>query len=89
MLLTALILAIPGFIMFFYVMFTLQSGLEIYESSFASVIFTLTLSIFIIAFIFAQALSQMAYGVLYYNLHEGEYNTFLQSKIDKIGEQHV
>lgn len=84
-LLTLLVLSIPGFLFFFFVYFSVQDQFEFYESTTATVVFTLSFCIFIITFTFSQSLSQLAYGVLYYNMHEKKYNTYLQSRIDKIG----
>ena len=82
---TMLIISIPSFIMGIYVYFSLESGVALATSTFASVLFTLGFAIFILSLIFAQALSQLAYGVLYCNLHEETYNISLRNKIDDIG----
>ncbi|AUC80929.1 hypothetical protein [Lacinutrix sp. Bg11-31] len=86
LMITALILAIPGFILSIYIYFSAESNIDILTSNFASILFTISFAIFLLSFIFSQALSQLAYGVLFYNLHEEKYNTFLQSKIDLIGK---
>lgn len=86
LMITALILAIPGFIIGIYVYFSAESNIDIATSNFARIIFTVGFAIFILTFIFSQALSQLAFGVLFYNLHEEKYNTFLQSKINLIGK---
>lgn len=85
MLLTLLVLSIPSFLLFFYAYFSIEDQVSIYESNTAKIIFTVSFSIFIIVFTFSQALGQLAYGVLYYNLHERKHNTFLQSRINQIG----
>ncbi len=85
LMITALIIAIPGFILSIYVYFSAESNIDILTSNFSSILFTISFAIFLLSFIFSQALSQLAYGVLFYNLHEEKYNTFLQSKIDLIG----
>ncbi|SDB45466.1 hypothetical protein SAMN03097699_1449 [Flavobacteriaceae bacterium MAR_2010_188] len=85
LMITALILSIPTFIISIYVYFSVQSEVEIVSSVFASIVFTLGLAMFLIAFIYSQALTQIAYGVLYYNLHEERYNTYLRQKIEQIG----
>ncbi len=85
LMITALIVSIPTFIISIYVYFSIQSEVEIISSVFANIVFTLGFAIFLIAFIYSQALTQIAYGVLYYNLHEERYNTFLRQKIDQIG----
>ncbi len=40
---------------------------------------------FLLAFIYSMALSQIAYSVLYYNIFEEKYNVFLRNKIEQIG----
>lgn len=86
MVLTLLVLSIPGFFFFIYMIFVVQSNVDVNQSVTASIVFTIAFSLFIITFTFAQALSQLSYGVLYYNFHEKKYNTYLQSKIDEIGK---
>jgi hypothetical protein len=86
LMITALILAIPGFILAIYIYFSAESNIDIATSDFSSILFTISFAIFLLAFIFSQALSQLAYGVLFYNLHEDKHNTYLQSRIELIGE---
>lgn len=81
-----LILAIPGFLLSIYIYFSAESNIDIVTSNFASILFTISFAVFLLTLIFSQALSQLAYGVLFYNLHEEKYNTYLQSKIDLIGK---
>jgi len=85
LMLTMLILSIPGFIISIYLYFTVESEVEVYTSVFANVLFTIGFAIFILAFIFSQALGQIAYGILYYNLYEEKFNFFLREQIEKIG----
>lgn len=85
LMITALILAIPTFIIGIYIYLSAESNLEFATSITASIIFTLSFGVFLLAFIFTQALSQVAYGILYYNLYEIKYNEYLQQKIDQIG----
>ena len=85
LMITALILSIPSFILGIYVFFSLESNQEIATSFVANMVFTFGFGAFLLAFIYTQALSQVAYGILYYNLHELKHNTYLQQKIDQIG----
>lgn len=85
LMIVTLILSVPGFIISIYIYFSIDSNVEILTSVFANVLFTLGFAIFILAFIFSQALSQLAYGILYYNLFEEKYNIFLREQIEKIG----
>lgn len=82
---TALILAIPGFIIGIYAYFSAESNADLIGSTFATLVFTLGFAIFILSFIYSQALSQVAFGVLYYNLFEQKHNVFLKEKINQIG----
>ena len=85
LMITMLIISIPGFIIAIYVYFSIESHVDLITSVFANVVFTLGFAMFILAFIYSQALSQVAYGVLYYNIYEETNNEFLRSKIDQIG----
>lgn len=85
LMITALILAIPSFIIGIYIYLSAQSNVEFASSVTASIIFTISFGLFLLAFVFSQALSQVAYGILYYNLYEQKYNEYLQQKIDQIG----
>lgn len=82
---TILIISIPGFIIGVYVYFSLESNIDLATNVFSSMVFTLGFAMFLLAFIYSQALSQIAYSVLYYNIFEDKYNTFLRTKIEDIG----
>lgn len=85
LMITGLILSIPSFILSIYVYFSIQSEIEILTSVFANIVFTLGFAIFLLAFIYAQALTQIAYAILYFNLHEEKFNIHLRQKIEQIG----
>ncbi|MFG6686501.1 hypothetical protein ACGK9U_07970 [Mariniflexile sp. HNIBRBA6329] len=85
MMITMLIISIPGFIIGIYVYFSLESNVDLVTSIFANVIFTLGFAMFLLSFIYTQALSQIAYSVLYYNIYEEKNNVFLRNKIEQIG----
>ena len=85
LMITALMSTIPGFIIGIYLFFSIDSNVDFVTSNFASVIFTLSFAMFILSFIFTQALSQVSYGILYFNLYEQKHNTFLKGKIEQIG----
>lgn len=85
LLITVMIISIPSYIIGFYIYFSTQSEVELFTSGFAKVLFTFGFAIYILGFIYAQALTQLAFGVLYYNLHEEKHNTYLQQKIEQIG----
>lgn len=82
---SALIVSIPSVIIGIYVYFSVESNVDIATSTFATLVFTFGFAAFILSFIYTQALSQLAYGILYYNLYEMKYNVFLRKKIEQIG----
>ena len=82
---TMLIISIPGFIIGCYTYFSIDSAIDITTNVFATIVFTVGFAIFILAFIYTQALSQVAFGVLYFNLHEEKYNIYLRERIEQIG----
>ena len=65
--------------------FSVESGVDIQTSTTATLFYTLWFAIVLLVFIFSQGLTQLSYGILYYNLYEMKYNVFLQKKIDQIG----
>jgi hypothetical protein len=85
LMITALMSTVPGFIIGVYLFFSMDSDIDFATSNFASVIFTISFAMFILSFIFTQALSQISYGILYYNLYEQKHNTYLKDKIEQIG----
>jgi hypothetical protein len=82
---SVLIVSIPSVIIGIYVYFSIESNVDIATSTFATLVFTFGFAAFILSFIYTQALSQLAYGILYYNLYEIKYNVFLRKKIEQIG----
>lgn len=85
LMITWVILSVPTFILGIYVYFSVESQVDLATSVFANILFTFGFVIFILAFLFSQAISQIAYGALYYNLFEERYNEFLREKIEQIG----
>lgn len=85
LMITMLIVSIPGFIMGVYVYFSLESNVDLVANVYSSMVFTLGFAMFLLAFIYSQALSQIAYCVLYYNIFEEKNNIFLKTKIEEIG----
>lgn len=85
LMITMLIVSIPGFIVGIYVYFSVESNIDLATSIFANVIFTLGFAMFLLSFIYSQALSQVAYSILYYNIYEQKNNVFLRNKIEQIG----
>ena len=85
LMISALIVSIPSVIIGIYVYFSIDSNIDLATSMFATLVFTFGFAAFLLSFIYTQALSQLAYGILYYNIYEVKYNIFLQKKIDQIG----
>ncbi|WP_412561252.1 hypothetical protein [Winogradskyella sp. MIT101101] len=85
LMITALIISVPSFIIGIYSYFSVDSNVDITSSTFATLLFTFGFAAFLLSFIYTQALSQISYGILYYNLYEVKHNVFLQKKIDQIG----
>lgn len=82
---TMLIISIPSVIIGIYAYFSIESSIDLTTSTFATFVFTFGFAAFILSFVYTQALAQISYGILYYNLNEVKYNLFLQKKIDEIG----
>ena len=80
-----LLISIPGFIVGIYSIFSIENSVDLTTSAFATILYTLGFAVLLISYIFTQALSQISYGILYYNLYEVKHNVFLQKKIDQIG----
>jgi hypothetical protein len=85
LMITVLIISIPSVIIGIYVYFSVDSSVDLATSTFTTLVFTVGFAAFLLTFIYSQALSQLSYGILYYNLYEVKYNEFLQKKIDQIG----
>ncbi|GLB51628.1 hypothetical protein NBRC110019_06670 [Neptunitalea chrysea] len=86
LIITTLILMIPGTLFGIYVFFSIENNTVLYTSPTANVLFTLFFCLYIIVYTGLQALNQLAFGTLYYNLHEKKFNTHLQSRIELIGQ---
>ncbi|WP_422105159.1 hypothetical protein [Winogradskyella sp.] len=82
---SGLLVLIPSVLMGIGTYFSVDSGIDIQTSTTATLFFTLWFAVVLLVFIFTQGLTQLSYGILYYNLYEMKYNTFLQEKIDQIG----
>ena len=73
------------FLIGIYTYFSIDSEIDLLTSDFATLVYTLGFAAWIISYTYTQALSQIAFGVLYFNLYELKYNKFLQEKINQIG----
>src|SRR5690606_7332803 len=81
-----LLLSIPGILIGIYSYHVVDSNLVVSESIFATIIYTLGMCIFLILLIYSHCLTQFINGILFFNLHEKQYNTNTRAKIDQIGE---
>jgi len=84
-LLMLLVLMIPGVLIGVYAFHSIENGVDLANSAFAKVIWTLALSIILILYSFNQSLAQFVNGILYFSLHEETYNEKTRERIDQIG----
>lgn len=84
-LLMLVVLMIPGILVGIYAFHSIESGVDLANSAFAKVVWTLALSIILILYSFNQSLSQFVNGILYFELHEETYNQNTRKRIDQIG----
>lgn len=83
--LSLMVLAIPGVLIGTYAYFSLESGVDLAESPVATVIWTIALSMVLLLYAFMQSVAQLGNGVLYYSLHEETYNLNARKRIEEIG----
>lgn len=84
-LLMLVVLMIPGVIIGVYAFHSVENGIDLADSPFAKIVWTLALSLLLILYSFNQSLSQFINGILYFNLHEETYNQNTRKRIDQIG----
>jgi uncharacterized protein involved in cysteine biosynthesis len=84
-LLMVLLLMIPGVLIGIYTFHSVENGVDLANSAFAKVIWTLALTILLILYSFNQSLAQFVNGILYFSLHEETYNEKTRERIDQIG----
>jgi len=77
---------VPGIISALYVFHTVETNANVWDSGWATVMFTFTFFVMMSASIFSHALQQFGNGMLYFTLHEEMYNLNIRSKIDQIGQ---
>lgn len=85
-LLLMLILMIPGIIIGIYSYHVVENNVIVSESIFAKIIYTVGMCAFLVLLVYSHCLSQFINGILFFNLHEKQYNTNTRAKIDQIGE---
>lgn len=76
---------VPGILTGIYVFHAIDTNIDVTTSVFATVIFTITFFIFIVASILSNTLQHFSNGILYFSLHEEKHHHNTQSKIAQIG----
>jgi hypothetical protein len=76
---------IPGVLIGIHAFHSIENGVDLANSAFAKVIWTLALSIILILYSFNQSLAQFVNGILYFSLHEETYNEKTRERIEQIG----
>jgi len=79
------VLMIPGFLIGVYVFHATENAIDLAESPVATVIWTLSLTLFLLLYVYMQSLLQMGNGILYFSLREETYNINTRKRIDQIG----
>ncbi|MBF4986517.1 hypothetical protein FNJ87_20135, partial [Nonlabens mediterrranea] len=69
-----------------YIFHTVESGTSLDESVFGQILLVVVITLFCLMLMFIQLLSQTINAFVYFNLHEFKNNTYLRSRIEKIGE---
>ncbi|ARN76680.1 hypothetical protein BST97_00925 [Nonlabens spongiae] len=77
---------VPGVIMFLYVFNSVETNNGLEGDVFSQILIVVMMALFAITFMLIQLFSQSVNGFLYFNLHEVRHNTYLRSRIDKLGE---
>tara|TARA_R110002072_G_scaffold22432_3_gene78731 strand:- start:18492 stop:19424 length:933 start_codon:yes stop_codon:yes gene_type:complete len=76
---------VPGILTGIYVFHAVDTNIDVSESVFATIIFTFTFFMIIVATILSNTLQQFSNGMLYFSIHEEKYNYNTRSKIEQIG----
>ncbi|NND63655.1 MAG: hypothetical protein HKN48_10755 [Flavobacteriaceae bacterium] len=79
------VLMIPGVLIGVYAFHSLENGVDLAESPFATVVWTLALCIFLVLYTLLQSMMQLGNGVLYFSVHEETYNHNARKRIEQIG----
>jgi hypothetical protein len=76
---------LPAVLVGVYLYNTIDDGNGLQDDIFGQILIVVMITLFCIAFMFAQILSQSVNAFLYFNLHETKYNEYLRSRIEKLG----
>ncbi|MDN3724097.1 hypothetical protein QRD02_06855 [Aequorivita sp. SDUM287046] len=79
------VLMIPGILIAVYAFHSLDTGVDLANSTISNVVWTLALALVLILYTLNQSMAQFVNGVLYYSLHEETYNEATRERIDNIG----
>lgn len=79
------VLMIPGFLIGIWVFHASENAVNLSESPVATVIWTLSLTLFLLLYVYMQSLLQMGNGILYFSLREEAYNINTRKRIEQIG----
>ncbi|MBT0608401.1 hypothetical protein [Aequorivita echinoideorum] len=79
------VLMIPGILIGIYAFHSLDSGVDLVNSPVANVIWTLALALLLVLYTLNQSMAQFVNGILYYSIHEENYNELTRKRIDEIG----
>lgn len=78
---------VPSILVGFYIFHLVEDGGGLDDSVFGQMLLVVMITLLSLMFMFIQLLSQTINAFVYFNLHEFKNNTFLRSRIEKIGEQ--
>lgn len=76
---------LPVVLISLYLFNTIDVGNGLQDDVFGQILIVVMITLFCIAFMFAQILSQSVNAFLYFNLHETKYNEHLRSRIANLG----
>ena len=79
------VLMVPGIIIGIYAFHSLDTGVDLANSSVANIVWTLALALLLVLYTVNQSMLQFVNGILYYSLHEETYNEATRERIDNIG----
>lgn len=79
------VMMIPTFLIGIYVFHATENAINLSESPVATVIWTVSLTVFLLLYVYMQSLLQMGNGILYFSLREETYNHNTRKRIEQIG----
>lgn len=76
---------VPGILTGIYIFHAIDTNINVSESVFATIVFTLSFFMIILATILSNTFQHFSNGILFFSLHEEKYNLNTRSKIEQIG----